>query len=224
MGQVAVLSLTAAFNPTLVAASTLMMLLPRPLALMLGYLVGALMTSITAGLVIVNALDNSGAVSTTKRTLSPIADIALGAIALVVAYVLSTVLPRRQGRRIGSPAREKKDPRWKRAMSGGSARTTFVIGALLSLPGASYLAGLHQIHKLHYSTAGEVLAVVLFNVVMLALLEVPLLCFVVAPEWTPGAIERAKSSLAQRGPRLLVRGLAAIGVLLILKGAIGLLD
>ena len=38
MGSVIALSFTAALNPTLVAASTLMMILPNPRRLMLGYL------------------------------------------------------------------------------------------------------------------------------------------------------------------------------------------
>jgi hypothetical protein len=53
VGQVLLFALGAALNPTLVAASTVMMLLPSPKRLMLGYLLGALMTSITLGLVIV---------------------------------------------------------------------------------------------------------------------------------------------------------------------------
>jgi hypothetical protein len=51
-------------NPTLVAASTLMMLLPNPKRLMLGYLLGALMTSITLGLVIVFSLEGCSAHTT----------------------------------------------------------------------------------------------------------------------------------------------------------------
>jgi hypothetical protein len=224
MGQVALLSLTAALNPTLIAASTAMMLLDNPVRLMVGYLIGALTTSVTIGLVILFTLSSSSAVSTTKRTLSPSADIALGALALMLAYVLSTVLPRRRERRMRSPDRgDKKDPRWKRAMSRGSARTMVVIGALLTLPGASYLAGLIQLHKLHLSTFEDVLVVIGFNLVMLALLEVPLACFVVAPEWTPGAIDRAKAAAARNGPRVLVRGLVVIGVLLIVKGVVGLI-
>ena len=57
MGDVFPLALAAALNPTLVAASTLTMVLPGPVKLMLGYLVGALMTSITLGLVIVFSLE-----------------------------------------------------------------------------------------------------------------------------------------------------------------------
>jgi len=53
MSQVILLSLTASLNPTLVAATTVMLLLDRPARLMSGYLLGAYLTSITVGLVIV---------------------------------------------------------------------------------------------------------------------------------------------------------------------------
>ena len=50
------LSLLAMFNPTLLAAVTIMMLMPNPKRLMLGYLLGAYTTSIACGCVIVFAL------------------------------------------------------------------------------------------------------------------------------------------------------------------------
>ena len=108
-------------------------------------------------------------------------------------------------------------------MAKGSAKTTFVIGALLTLPGASYLAGLDEIHKLKYSTTATVLLVIGFNLVMLWLLEVPLASFLVAPDWTPGAIERAKGWVSRHAHMFAVRGLTALGALLIIKGLIGLL-
>ena len=49
MGQIFLFSLLAALNPVLVGASTVMLLLPNPKRLMLGYLLGAFMTSITSG-------------------------------------------------------------------------------------------------------------------------------------------------------------------------------
>ena len=85
MGQIFLLSLTAALNPVLVGASTVMLLLPNPKRLMLGYLLGALMTSVTLGLVIVYALKGSSTVSTTQNTISPGVDLALGALLLVAA-------------------------------------------------------------------------------------------------------------------------------------------
>ena len=227
MSQVILLSLTASLNPTLVAATTVMLLLERPTRLMLGYLVGAYMTSITLGLVIVFTLSNSTTTNTTKHTISPAADIALGAIALAIAFVLYTgrhdrLKERRQARKAAKP--DKGPPRWQRELSKGSARTTFVVGALLTLPGASYLAGLDQIHKLKYSTTVTVLLVIGFNLVMLWLLEVPLASFVVAPDWTPRAIERAKLWVSRHTHVFAVRGSAAIGVLLVIKGIIGLVS
>lgn len=225
MSQVLLLSLTASLNPTLVAATTVMLLLDKPAKLMLGYLLGAYMTSITLGLVIVFSLSNSSATNTTQNTLSPAVDIGLGAIALAVSFVLHTgrherIRERRRERKAAKP--NKGPPRWQRELSKGSARTTFVVGALLTLPGASYLAGLDQIDKLKYSTATTVLVVIGFNLVMLWLLEVPLASFVVAPEWTPRAIERAKLWVSRHAHIFAVRGFAALGVVLIIKGIIGL--
>jgi hypothetical protein len=222
MGQVFLLSLSSAVNPTLVAASTLMMLLPNAKRLMLGYLLGALMTSITLGLVIVFSLESSSAIRTTENTLSPAATMTLGGLALVAASVLGTgrhqhVLDRRRAR-----TREKGPPRWQRALGKGSARTTFVVGALLTLPGASYLAGLSRIDKLNYSTAETVLLVVGFNLVMLALLEVPLLGFAIAPDWTVRTIDRGKTGIGRHGRRFAMIALAVLGGLLVLKGLIEL--
>jgi Sap, sulfolipid-1-addressing protein len=225
MSRVILLSLTASLNPTLVAATTVMLLLDKPVRLMLGYLLGAYLTSITLGLVIVFSLSNSGATNTTENTISPAVDIGLGAIFLAISFVLATgrhegLRERRRAKKAAKP--DTGPPRWQRELSKGSARTTFVVGALLTLPGASYLAGLDEIHKLKYSTAVTVLLVIGFNLVMLWLLEVPLASFAVAPDWTPRAIDRAKRWVSRHAHTFAVRGTGAIGALLVIKGIVGL--
>ena len=226
MGQVVLLSLTASLNPTLVAATTVMLLLEKPSRLMLGYLAGAYLTSITLGLIIVFSLSNSSTTNTTQNTVSPAVDIGLGGIALAASFVLATGrYDERKERRVARKAAkpDKGPPRWQRELSKGSARTTFVVGALLTLPGGSYLAGLDHIAKLNYSTTATVLLVIGFNVVMLWLLEVPLASFVIAPDWTPHAIQRAKAWVGRHAHVFAVRGFAAIGALLVIKGIVGLL-
>src|SRR4051794_28386974 len=136
MREVVLFAFPAALNPTLLTATTVMLLLRDPAPLMLGYWLGAMTTSVSLGLIIVFALQGSDAVSTTRHTLSPLADLALGALALLVALVLAT--DREPHRSKG----DKGPPRWQRALSRGTARTTFVLGVMLTLPGASYLAGL----------------------------------------------------------------------------------
>ena len=68
-----------------------------------------------------------------------------------------------------------------------------------------------------------VLYVLAFNVIMLALLELPLLGYAFAPDWTPGAVERFKESLNRNGGRILLIGALVLGILLIVRGLIELL-
>ncbi len=118
--------------------------------LMLGYLLGAYLTAITSGLVIVFALPDSGAVDTTENTLSPALDLALGLIAIVVGIVLSTGPGERAssgGNGAGESERRSGPPRWQRALDRGSPRVAFAVGAVLSFPGASYLVALGLLHR-----------------------------------------------------------------------------
>ncbi len=192
--QVFIFAFTAALNPTLLAAVTVMLVLPNPKRLLLGYLLGAMLTSITLGLVIVLALNGSSdTTDTAKDTIDPAIDPALGLLILVVAFVVGTgrdTRRRARAERKRAAQVDKEPPRWKQALSGGTARTTFVVGALLTLPGASYLAGLHQIGRQDLSTPAIVLTIVAFNVIMLLLLEVPLLGYAIAPEKTATAVQR----------------------------------
>jgi Sap, sulfolipid-1-addressing protein len=225
VGEIIVLALLASLNPTLLAAATVMMLLDRPKGLMAGWLLGAYTTSITLGLIIVFELPHSGATKTARKALSPGYDFALGAIALAVAYAIHTwpdsrVKQRRETRKATKP--DKQPPRWQRELSKGSPRITFVLGVLTTLPGASYLAGLDHLHNQHYSTIVTVLGVIGFVLVMLWLLEVPLVCYTVAPEWTPQAIDQAKAWFARHARVYAIRGFAAIGALLVIKGIVEL--
>lgn len=226
MGDVFFLAFLAALYPTLLAAATVMLLLPHPKRLLLGYLLGAAMTSVTLGLVIVFALRHSGLVETTQTTLGPGADIVLGCLALVIAFVL------RSGRdqRLVERRRERKaakgpsgPPRWQEALGRGSARTTFVVGALLTLPGATYLAALHRIADEDLADPATVVVVLAFNLIMLMLLEIPLLAYTFAPEWTPKAVERFKQKLRERGRIWGIRVAAVIGLLMVARGLITLL-
>ena len=226
MSRVILFSLTAAVNPTLVAATTVMLLLPSPKKLMFGYLLGAYMTSITVGCVIVLSLGESGAVSTTQKAVNPGVDLAIGGLLLAIGFVLGTGRDRRyRERRAQKRVREhpKKTPRWQEALGKGSPRVTFVVGALLTLPGASYLAALDGIHRLNYSKAEDVLLVLMVNVIMLALIEVPLLSFTIAPTWTPAALERAKGWFGRHGHTAAFIAVTTIGALLVLQGVVTLI-
>jgi len=226
MGDVFVFALAAALNPTLLTATTVMLLLPSPKRLLFGYLLGALMTSITLGLIIIYELLDSGAVSTQKHTLSPSIDLGLGAILLILAFVIATGRQERFAERRRAKKTEKSasgPPRWQQFLGKGSARSAFVIGALLTLPGGSYIVGLSRIHDLDYSVPGTVAAVIAFNLIMLVLLEAPLISYTVAPDWTPNAIDRAKAWVGRHWRRAAVVFLTAMGAALVTRGLVGLI-
>lgn len=226
MGDVFFLAFLAALYPTLLAATTVMLLMPHPKRLLLGYLLGAAMTSITLGLVIVFSLRHSGLAHTTKATLGPGEDIVLGCLALAIAYVLGTGRdrPLEERRRARKAAKGPQGPpRWQRFLGRGSARVTFAVGACLTLPGATYITALYRIADEELTDPVTVAVVLGFNAIMLILLEVPLLAYTFAPDWTPQAIERFKHKLSERGRIWGVRVAAVLGVLMIARGLIALL-
>ena len=190
------LSLVSMFNPTLLAAVTVMMLLPSPKRLMAGYLLGAYTSSITLGLVIVFALPGSSTESTSKHTIGPLEDIAVGLLAVLIAFVLGTGRdqPFRERRREKKEAKLKaKEEAGKpteslplRMLGKGDPKVTFVVGAVLSFPGVSYLDALDHIHKLNPGTVPTLLLVVFFCLMQQILIEVPLLGYAVRAGVHPG--------------------------------------
>ncbi len=227
------LSLFSMFNPSLLAAVTVMLLLPSPKRLLLGYLLGAYTTSITLGLVIVFTLSSSSATSTAKHSVSPVEDIVVGVLVLVIALVLGT--GRDQG--FQERRRDKKDAKLAakkeagkpteslplRLLGKGDPRVTFVVGMILSFPGVSYLAAQDKIHKLNPGTIPTVLLVIGFCLMQQILLELPLLGYVFAPERTQDTVARFRSWIGRKGRSAVVIGATVIGLYLVARGVITLL-
>lgn len=225
MGEIGLLSLLAALYPTLVAATAVMLLLPRAEDLMLGFWLGSMATSVTCGLVIVFALHGTSAAKTTRHTVSPAVDLAMAG-ALVVAAVLvarSEHAHARQRYAVHQPKEKKKPPKWQQKLRDGNPWHAFVVGILLSFPGVWYLAALDRLPKLHYSTLTEILVVVGFCLVQLILIEMPMLAFELWPTQTPIVINNAKAWAARHGRQYGVWGLVIIAGLLVIRGVIGLL-
>jgi Sap, sulfolipid-1-addressing protein len=227
--QIYLLAFSAMLNPTLLAAVTVMLLLPSPRRLMLGYLLGAYLTSITSGLVIVYTLQGTSFVSTSRNTVGPGQDLAIGGILLLVAFVLGTgrdepVRERRQ-RRKAEKAKdtEPKEPWAQRMLGRGSARITFAVGLLLSFPGVSYFIALGRMASLDAAVAPTVLLVVSFCLIELLLLEVPLLGYFFAPASTADRVARFRAWVDANGRRAGIVIAGVLGAALVLRGLIELL-
>ncbi|HEV7564041.1 MAG TPA: GAP family protein [Solirubrobacterales bacterium] len=222
VGSILGLAFFAAVNPTLLAAVTVLMLLPNTKKLMLGYLLGAYLTSITLGLLIVFSL-NDTASATAKHTLSPVEDLVVGAILLLAAYVLLSgrgedLRARRKRHKEEKAGNEPKQSWPERMLGRGSARVTFAVGLVLSFPGVSYLTALDRMAKLDASDAELVLLVLAFCLIQQLLLELPLIGYAVAPEWTQGAVTRFRGWIGRNGRRAGGYVALTLGALLILRG------
>ncbi len=113
---------------------------------------------------------------------------------------------------------EQKESLPERLLGRGSMRITFAVGAILSLPGASYFIALDKISKLDWPTATTALAVIVFCLIQQLLLEAPLFGFWVAPEWTERAVVRFREWIAENAVRAGGWVALTLGCLLLIRG------
>ena len=218
-----VFALMSALNPTLLAVVTILLLLQNPRRLMVGYLLGAYLTSITIGLLIVFELHGSAAVTTTKRTLSPIENLAIGVVLIIAGLVLKgqrmeTRRERKQALKEAEGAKKKSLP--EKLLGRGDPRIAFFVGVILSFPGASYLAALTKTSKLEIADPWLVLIVLGVCVLQQALLEVPIIAVSLWPEPAKRAIANFREWLARHGRRAGAHVAIAHGALLLVRGVI----
>jgi Sap, sulfolipid-1-addressing protein len=142
MGTIFLLAVWAAIYPTLLACVVVILLLPRPKRLLLGFWLGAMAMSVTYGLIVVFAFGgSSGATTTTKHTISPIIELVLGAMLMLLALVFFSGRDQRYNarRERKKEAKANKPPsKPMQLLQRGTPRTAFVVGALIiGLPGSA---------------------------------------------------------------------------------------
>jgi Sap, sulfolipid-1-addressing protein len=207
MGPIFGLAVWAAIYPTLLACVVVILLLPRPERLLLGFWLGAMAMSVTCGLIVVFALGgSSGVTTTTKHTISPIAELVLGGILLLLALVFFSGRDQRYNARVERRHEKKANKPPSKAMQilrRGTPRTTFVVGALIiGTPGVSYLTSMGLLARQHTSTFTAVLVVLAWNVIMLLLLEGPIVAYAFAPAGTAKEIQGFKDWLTRDEGRI----------------------
>jgi hypothetical protein len=224
IGNVVALGLSAAINPILVGVVLVTLASPRPKALLGAYVAGGMIVSVGIGIGAVSLASGTGAVSSSTSTTNGLVDLVLGLFLLAVAAWFATGrAERRHARKVAAAAGRPKKPSVSDRLLGGSrASMAFLAGVLLTLPSALYIAALKDIAEAGVSTEEEILAIVLFNVLMLLPALIPLALLVVAPDGTKAAVERADRWMRGHQKRLVTVVAGAIGVYLSAKGIIAL--
>ncbi len=227
------LAFEAALYPTLLAAVVILLSLERPARLIGAYLAGGMVVSVGLGLAIVFALDGSTLVQNSKALLSWTADLAIGGLAVLVAVALATHADdrlrarrrrskerRRNGRPAPEPAPEatKAEPWSQRILARGSVPIIFVAALFVNVPGAAYLIALKDIAAGHHSTESIIAQVLLFNVIMFLLAEIPLVGLLVAPERTGVFVDQMNTWLRDHSRQLAIFVCITMGGYLIVRG------
>lgn len=220
------LALAASVYPTLLAGVILILARPRPLRMLFGFLFGGITISMFAGIWIIRALESSGAVSSSSHSTKPIVSIAAGVVSLLVAWGISTG---RVNRALAKHKRRKPDPEVparpslaSRTLARGSITMAFVAGLVLNLPGVWYLEALTEIAKAKPSTTSALLQLLLFNVIMFVLVELPIVAYVVEPQGAADLVKRGSDWGHSHSRKIAIVLATVVGVWLIVKGIINL--
>jgi hypothetical protein len=112
--------------------------------------------------------------------------------------------------------------RGRQLLTGRSLWVAGAAGLAIALPSVDYLAVLAVILSSGASAATQVGALVAFNVVAFALIEIPLLAYLVAPARTVAAMTQFNGWIRARRRREVAILLATVGAVLVAAGLLGL--
>jgi hypothetical protein len=222
------LAFLSALYPTLLAVVVLVLQRPDPRRLLAAYLVGAMLTSMIAGYVIVSALRSGNVVGGSDTTVGPGVNIAGGLIALLLVWFLASDWGRERRQRMkerkdAKRAASDRQPWSERVIQRGSVTLTFVVGMALNLPGAMYLVSLKDIAAVDLSTAETLGVLLAYNLIMFQWAELPLIGYAIAPDRTKDLITRMNHWLRAHALQLAIVICSIAAAFLITRGLVELL-
>jgi Sap, sulfolipid-1-addressing protein len=223
------LAFLSALNPKLLALDLLLVENRRPRAMFSCLLLGGMTVALTIGLLDVlvfhaDAIKHQGTVSAGT-------DLALGLLLLAAGALLAT--GRLHGRRkapvpagAGPPEKpekpEKKDGWAQRMLSLPRLGLAMLVGALIGIPGASYLAALHNLVTGKSSTATQVIAVVIFVIIDFLLILIPFAFLELRPEATKARLKHLQDWLLGHALQLITAIALLLGAYLAVSGLVRL--
>jgi hypothetical protein len=218
------LAFYAALYPTLLAMVVLILRRPNPIRMLAAYLVGAMFVSLALGAAIVRALKAGNVVGGSDTTVGPGVDIFFGVVALGLVYGLRTgrdsALRERRERRKAARAKPERDPWSQRVMDRESLVLTFFVGIALSLPGIAYLTALKDIAASDDSVPVELASILVFNVIMFGMAEIPLIGYLVAPDWTRVRVNAFNEWLGRHARQIAIVLCGVTGAFLLTRGLV----
>ena len=220
------LAFLSALNPKLLALDLLLIENRRPRAMFLCLLLGGMTVALTVGLLDVlvfhaDAINHQASVSAGV-------DLAVGLFLLAVGALLATGRVHRR-RKVPVPAgggpeeKDKKKDGWaQRVLSEPRLGLAMLVGAVVGIPGASYLTALHDLVTGKSPTVIQVLAVVIFVVIDFLLIIIPFAFLELRPEATKARLKHTQDWLLSHALQLMAAIALLLGAYLAVSGLIRL--
>jgi hypothetical protein len=212
---VVVMALAVSIEPFRIGMSVLMLNRPRPALQLLAFLAGGFAMGITVGLVFLFVFRRR--LPGSAYFTLPKVQILIGFLALVVAVAVALGVPSRLGlrpARFGTPA--------QRLLSGDSLSVAAIAGLGIALPSADYLAALAVILASRAAAPTQVAVLLMFNLVAFALVEIPLLAYLLAPMATARSMTALHNWVRSRRRHEVAILVAAAGCVFLAIGLAGL--
>jgi hypothetical protein len=208
------MAVAVSLEPFRIGMTVLAINRPRPALQLLAVLAGGFVMGTTVGVVVLFVL--RPALGSAHFTL-PRVQIVVGLVLLVNAALVAGGLLSRTKKSGGLTARipASISGRARRLLNGGSLWTAGVAGLGIALPSIDYVAALALIVASGATAATQFGALLLFNVVAFALVEIPLLCYLVAPDRTRSTLGALYDWLRAQGRRGVAVLLAVVGCALV---------
>jgi threonine/homoserine/homoserine lactone efflux protein len=219
LGQAAGFALLAAVSPTalLVMAVFLGSDNPRRTALM--YVAGAMIMTVAMAVAVLLVLRATGLNQPRQHAPRYGLRLGLGVIALAVSVYLSRHKRPAAASRDGKP---KRPGLVTRLTLTPSPRTAFVLGLLLFVPSATFVAAVQVIATANEGAPITTAAIIVVVILTGLTVWLPLLTYLVFPEATTRVLRTANEWLRVRGRILVIGALWIAGVILVVDGALGL--
>lgn len=210
------MAVAVSLEPFRIGMTVLMINRPQPARQLLAFLGGGFAMGTTVGVIVLFIL--RPALGSAHFTL-PRVQIVVGAVVLLNAALVATgVLGGKRDDGAVARAGGLLEPltfRVRRLLDGRSLWAAGTAGLGIALPSVDYLAALALIVASGAAAAIQFGALMLFNVVAFGLVELPLLCYLIAPDRTRAAMSALHDWLRSRGHRGVALLLAAIGCVLL---------
>jgi hypothetical protein len=206
------MAVAVSLEPFRIGMSVVMLNRPRPHLQLAAFLCGGFLMGLSVGAVVLFAVESR--LPKSAHFTLPRVQIVIGVLALLAAAILAT-----------TRGRDRTPPAWlTRLLGGQSLWVAGVAGLGIALPSVDYLAALAVIAAAEVGPSTRMSAVLVFNVVAFALVEIPLIAYLIAPEKTRTAMTSLHQWIRARRRREVAALLAAVGTVLTVAGLIGLVE